>query len=182
VEELSELFLLTDDIIKFPDKYKRVCEGKILAALFYEPSTRTRLSFESAMYRLGGNVMGFADPMSSSTAKGETIGDTIRMIGSYAHIAVMRHPVEGAPKAASLYSKIPVINAGDGGHQHPTQTLTDLYTIRSAKKRLDSLTVGFAATLNSGAPSILSSRLWSGMKNIRFFFISPPELRLRPGW
>ena len=150
VEELSNLLDLASDIEKNPDKYKNACNGKKIATLFYEPSTRTRLSFEAAMINLGGQVLGFSSAASSSAAKGESVSDTIRMISCYADICAMRHPKEGAPVVASLKSSIPVINAGDGGHQHPTQTLTDLMTIRSLKGRLDGLTIGLCGDLKFG--------------------------------
>lgn len=142
VEETNELLDLAADIEKNPDKYTDICKGKKIATLFYEPSTRTRLSFETAMLNLGGNVIGFSDANSSSASKGESVADTIRLISCYADICAMRHPKEGAPLVASLHSTIPVINAGDGGHQHPTQTLADLMTIRSLKGRLDHITIG----------------------------------------
>ena len=147
VEQLETLFCLADDIIAVPDKYAGRCAGKILATMFFEPSTRTRLSFEAAMERLGGKVLGFADSASSSATKGESIADTIRMISCYADIAVIRHPAEGAAHVAALHSFIPVINAGDGGHQHPTQTLTDLYTIRAKKGHFDNLTIGLCGEI-----------------------------------
>ncbi len=134
LEELDEIFQLADQIIANPEKFTHTCEGKLLATLFYEPSTRTRFSFEAAMLRLGGQVIGFSEPSSSSAAKGESVADTIRTVACYADIIAMRHPKEGAPKVASMYSPIPVINAGDGGHQHPTQTLTDLLTIKIHKR------------------------------------------------
>ena len=149
-KELDELFDLANDIEHNPDKYAHACDGKILATCFYEPSTRTRLSFESAMTRLGGKVIGFSDAASSSASKGESVSDTIRVISCYADICAMRHPKEGAPLVASLHSTIPVINAGDGGHQHPTQTLTDLMTIRSLLGRLDNMTVGLCGDLKFG--------------------------------
>ena len=144
VEELDQLLDLANDIEHHPEKYAHKCEGKKLATLFYEPSTRTRLSFEAAMMNLGGNVIGFSNAASSSAAKGESVSDTIRMISCYADICAMRHPKEGAPMVASLKSSIPVINAGDGGHQHPSQTLTDLLTIRSLKGRLHDITIGLS--------------------------------------
>ena len=145
---------------KHPDKYAHACDGKKIATLFYEPSTRTRLSYETAMLNLGGSVIGFASADSSSASKGESVADTIRVISCFADICAMRHPKEGAPLVASQVSSIPVINAGDGGHQHPTQTLTDLLTIRSLKGRLSNLTIGHCGDLNSAAPFILSSALW----------------------
>ena len=150
VEELDQLLNLGNDIEANPKKYAHACDGKKLATLFYEPSTRTRLSFEAAMMNLGGNVLGFSSADSSSATKGETVADTIRMVACYADICAMRHPKEGAPLVASLHSPIPVINAGDGGHQHPTQTLTDLLTIRSLKGRLDNLTIGLCGDLKFG--------------------------------
>ena len=150
VDEIEQLLDLASDIEQHPGKYAHVCDGKKLATLFYEPSTRTRLSFESAMLNLGGSVLGFQSADASSAAKGESVADTIRVISCYADIAAMRHPKEGAPLVASQFSTIPVINAGDGGHQHPTQTLTDLLTIRSLKGRLSDMTVGLPATPVSG--------------------------------
>ena len=178
VEELDQLLNLANDIEANPKKYAHACEGKKLATLFYEPSTRTRLSFEAAMMNLGGNVLGFSSADSSSATKGETVADTIRMVACYADICAMRHPKEGAPLVASLHSPIPVINAGDGGHQHPTQTLTDLLTIRSLKGRLDNLTIGLCGDLKFGRTvhSLISALvLYTG---IRFVLISPEELRI----
>ena len=149
-EELEELMDLADDIRLHPEKYAKSCEGKKLATCFYEPSTRTRLSFEAAMLNLGGSVLGFSSADSSSAAKGESVSDTIRVISGYADICAMRHPKEGAPLVASLHSEIPVINAGDGGHQHPTQTLTDLFTIRSLKGKIQDLTIGLCGDLKFG--------------------------------
>lgn len=177
-EELEEVFELADRIIERPEEYSNLCEGKLLATLFYEPSTRTRLSFEAAMIRLGGKVIGFSEAGSSSTAKGESIADTIRTIGCYSDIAVMRHPKEGAPKVASLYSTIPVINAGDGGHQHPTQTLTDLLTIRSIKGSLSDLTIGLCGDLKFGRTVHSLIKAMSRYKNITFQLISPKELKI----
>ena len=178
VEQLEKLFQLTDDIIAKPEKYARSCVGKILATMFFEPSTRTRLSFEAAMERLGGKVLGFADPASSSASKGESIADTIRMIGCYADIAVIRHPAEGAAHVAALHSFIPVINAGDGGHHHPTQTLTDLLTIKREKGRLDSLVVGCCGDLKFGRTVHSLIGAMSRYENVRFVLISPEELRV----
>ena len=178
VEELDQLLNLANDIEANPKKYAHACDGKKLATLFYEPSTRTRLSFEAAMMNLGGNVLGFSSAASSSATKGETVADTIRMVACYADICAMRHPKEGAPLVASLYSPIPVINAGDGGHQHPTQTLTDLLTIRSLKGRLDNLTIGLCGDLKFGRTvhSLISALVrYTG---IRFVLISPEELRI----
>ena len=178
VEELDQLLNLANDIEANPKKYAHACEGKKLATLFYEPSTRTRLSFEAAMMNLGGNVLGFSSADSSSATKGETVADTIRMVACYADICAMRHPKEGAPLVASLHSPIPVINAGDGGHQHPTQTLTDLLTIRSLKGKLDNLTIGLCGDLKFGRTvhSLISALVrYTG---IRFVLISPEELRI----
>lgn len=178
VEELDTLFDLAEDISKNPVKYAHVCEGKILATCFYEPSTRTRLSFESAMTRLGGRVLGFSDAASSSASKGESVSDTIRVVSCYADICAMRHPKEGAPMVAAEKSGIPVINAGDGGHYHPTQTLTDLLTIRTLKGRLDNFTIGLCGDLKFGRTvhSLINALVrYSGIK---FIFISPEELRV----
>jgi len=180
VEELQELFELGDRIIESPEKYSGACRGKLLATLFYEPSTRTRFSFEAAMLRLGGQTIGFSEPGSSSVSKGESIGDTIRTIGCYADIAVMRHPKEGAPLLASKKSVIPLINAGDGGHQHPTQTLTDLMTIRRYKKRLDNLVIGLCGDLKFGRTVHSLVKALSRYDNIKFVFISPNELEIPP--
>ncbi len=178
VEELEKLFGLADDIAKNPGRYSHICEGKKLATCFYEPSTRTRLSFESAMYNLGGKVLGFSDAASSSAAKGESVSDTIRMISCYADICAMRHPKEGAPMVASTKSSIPVINAGDGGHQHPTQTLTDLLTIRSLKGRLGHFTIGLCGDLKFGRTVHSLINALVRYEGIRFIFISPEELRI----
>ena len=178
VEEIGQLLDLANDIEKNPQKYAHVCDGKKLATLFYEPSTRTRLSFESAMLRLGGSVLGFSSADSSSAAKGESVSDTIRVISCYADICAMRHPKEGAPLRAAHYSRIPVINAGDGGHQHPTQTLTDLLTIRSLKGRLDHLTVGLCGDLKFGRTVHSLINALVRYSDIRFVLISPPELRI----
>lgn len=177
-EELDRLFDLANDIERSPQKYAHACDGKILATCFYEPSTRTRLSFESAMTRLGGRVIGFSDAGSSSASKGESVSDTIRVISCYADICAMRHPKEGAPMVASEHSRIPVINAGDGGHQHPTQTLTDLLTIRSLKGRLDSFTIGLCGDLKFGRTVHSLINALVRYDNIRFVFISPEELRV----
>jgi len=178
VEEMNEIFDLADKIIKNPKDYAHICHGKILAALFYEPSTRTRFSFEAAMLRLGGSTLGFSEPNSSSVAKGESIADTIRTVGCYADIAVIRNPKEGAPRVASMYSEIPVINAGDGGHQHPTQTLTDLLTIKSIKKRLHNLTVGLCGDLKFGRTVHSLIKALSRYEKIKFVLISPSELKV----
>ena len=178
VEELDKLFALADDIEKDPAKYAHKCDGKILATCFYEPSTRTRLSFETAMTRLGGRVIGFSDAASSSASKGESVSDTIRIISCYADICAMRHPKEGAPMVAAEKSLIPVINAGDGGHQHPTQTLTDLMTIRRRMGRLDDLTIGLCGDLKFGRTVHSLIKTMARCKNIRFVLISPEELRV----
>ena len=177
-EELEKLFVLADDIKNNKEKYAHMCNGKILATCFYEPSTRTRLSFESAMIRLGGQVIGFSDAGSSSATKGESVSDTIRVISGYADICAMRHPKEGAPMVAMEKSLIPVINAGDGGHQHPTQTLTDLLTIRSMKGRLDGFTIGLCGALKFGRTVHSLINALVRYDNIRFIFISPDELRI----
>ena len=178
VDELDKLLDLANDIEKYPQKYAHACEGKKLATCFYEPSTRTRLSFEAAMLNLGGSVLGFASADSSSASKGESVSDTIRIISCYADICAMRHPKEGAPLVASQKSRIPVINAGDGGHQHPTQTLADLLTIRSLKGRLGNLTIGLCGDLKFGRTvhSLISALI--RYPGIRFVLISPEELRI----
>ncbi len=178
VEELDRLLDLANDIEKYPEKYAHACAGKILATLFYEPSTRTRLSFESAMLRLGGQVLGFSNAASSSADKGESVSDTIRMISCYADICAMRHNKEGAPMVASRVSGIPVINAGDGGHQHPTQTLTDLLTIRSLTGHLNHLTIGLCGDLKFGRTVHSLINALVRYDNISFVFISPEELRI----
>ncbi|MCD8326109.1 MAG: aspartate carbamoyltransferase [Lachnospiraceae bacterium] len=177
-EELDQLFDLADDIQKNRAKYAHACDGKILATCFYEPSTRTRLSFESAMLSLGGQVLGFASADSSSAAKGESVADTIRTVSCFADICAMRHPKEGAPMVAASKSRIPVINAGDGGHEHPTQTLTDLMTIRSLKGRLDNFTIGFCGDLKFGRTVHSLVHALMRYDNIHFVFISPEELRI----
>ena len=177
-EEFEEIFKLADQIIAKPEEFLHCCDGKLLATLFYEPSTRTRFSFEAAMLRLGGQVIGFSEPNSSSAAKGESIADTIRTIACYADVAVMRHPKEGAPKVASQYSEIPVINAGDGGHQHPTQTLTDLLTIRAAKGELENHTIGLCGDLKFGRTVHSLIKAMSRYKNNKFVLISPNELKV----
>lgn len=178
VEELDKLLMLATDIEKNPQKYAHACEGKKLATCFYEPSTRTRLSFEAAMLNLGGRVLGFASADSSSASKGESVSDTIRVISCYADICAMRHPKEGAPLVASQKSGIPVINAGDGGHQHPTQTLTDLLTIRSLKGRLDNLTIGLCGDLKFGRTVHSLIHALIRYPGIKFILISPEELRV----
>ena len=178
VDELDRLLDLANDIEKYPNKYAHACEGKKLATCFYEPSTRTRLSFEAAMLNLGGSVLGFDSADSSSASKGESVSDTIRVISCYADICAMRHPKEGAPLVASQKSRIPVINAGDGGHQHPTQTLADLLTIRSLKGRLDNMTIGLCGDLKFGRTvhSLISALI--RYPGIKFVLISPEELRI----
>lgn len=178
VEELYMLMDKAEDIKRDPDKYAHACDGKILAALFYEPSTRTRLSFEAAMLHLGGKTMGFADATSSSAAKGESVADTIRVVSCFADIAAMRHFKEGAPMVAAQFSGIPVINAGDGGHQHPTQTLTDLMTIKSSKGKLTSMKIGMCGDLKFGRTVHSLIRALLRYEGISFVFISPDELRL----
>jgi len=169
--ELNELLSLAQDIVKDPEKYKDACRGMKLATLFYEPSTRTRLSFESAMYNLGGNVLGFSSADSSSVAKGESIADTARMISCYADICAMRHPKEGAPLVAANHASIPIINAGDGGHNHPTQTFTDLLTIKCLKNSLDNLTLGFCGDLKFGRTVHSLINAMVQYKNIKILFI-----------
>lgn len=178
VTELEDLLNLARDISKEPKKYSHVCDGKKLATLFYEPSTRTRLSFEAAMLNLGGSVLGFSSANSSSASKGESVADTIRVISCYADICAMRHPKEGAPMVAASKSSIPVINAGDGGHQHPTQTLTDLMTIRELRGSLDNFTIGLCGDLKFGRTvhSLINSLV--RYKNVKFVLISPKELRI----
>lgn len=177
-KELDQILTLGQNMMKDPEKYAHVCDGKKLATLFYEPSTRTRLSFEAAMLNLGGSVLGFSSADSSSAAKGESVADTIRVISSYADICAMRHPKEGAPTVAAMYSEIPVINAGDGGHNHPTQTLTDLITIKTLMGRLDHMTIGMCGDLKFGRTvhSLINAMVrYSG---VRFILISPDELRI----
>jgi len=178
VSELTDLLDLARDISKDPKKYSHICDGKKLATLFYEPSTRTRLSFESAMLNLGGSVLGFSSANSSSASKGESVSDTIRVISCYADICAMRHPKEGAPMVAASKSSIPVINAGDGGHQHPTQTLTDLMTIRELRGSLDNFTIGLCGDLKFGRTvhSLINSLV--RYSNVRLVLISPKELRI----
>ena len=178
VSELSDLLDLARDISKDPKKYSHVCDGKKLATLFYEPSTRTRLSFEAAMLNLGGSVLGFSSANSSSASKGESVSDTIRVISCYADICAMRHPKEGAPMVAASKSSIPVLNAGDGGHQHPTQTLTDLMTIRELRGSLDNFTIGLCGDLKFGRTvhSLINSLV--RYNNVKFVLISPKELRV----
>lgn len=178
VDEINKLIALAETIIEEPTRYSEVCKGKKLATCFYEPSTRTRLSFESAMLNLGGQVLGFASADSSSASKGESVADTIRVISSYADICAMRHPKEGAPLVASLHSRIPVINAGDGGHNHPTQTLTDLLTIKNLKGRLDNLTIGLCGDLKFGRTVHSLIQAMVRYTGVRFILISPEELKI----
>ncbi|MDF2609329.1 MAG: aspartate carbamoyltransferase [Lachnospiraceae bacterium] len=178
VSELSDVLNLAEQMIQNPKKYSSVCQGKKLATLFYEPSTRTRLSFEAAMINLGGSVIGFSTADSSSASKGESVADTIRVISSYADVCAMRHPKEGAPLVASMYSSIPVINAGDGGHNHPTQTLTDLLTIKNLKGRLDNLTIGLCGDLKFGRTVHSLINAMVRYENVSFVLISPDELKI----
>lgn len=177
-EEIDEMIDVANDIIANPDKYAEKCKRKKLATLFFEPSTRTRLSFEAAMYELGGNVLGFSEAQSSSAAKGESVSDTIRTVGAYADIIAMRHPKEGAPMVACRKSTVPIINAGDGGHNHPTQTLTDLLTIKREKGSFNNLTIGFCGDLKFGRTVHSLMAAMSRYDNVKFIFISPDELRL----
>lgn len=178
VKEIDDIIALADDIIADKKKYAKVCEGKKLATLFFEPSTRTRLSFEAAMLELGGSVLGFSEANSSSASKGETVEDTIRVVSCYADIIAMRHPVEGAPKVASYTSLVPVINAGDGGHSHPTQTMTDLLTIHREKGSFENLTIGLCGDLKFGRTVHSLVKAMSRYKNIKFALISPKELSM----
>ena len=178
VQEIDDICSLAEQMIVDPVAFSDVCRGKILATLFFEPSTRTRLSFEAAMLRLGGSVLGFADASSSSSTKGETLADTIRVVSSYADIIAMRNPKEGSALVASQYSSVPVINAGDGGHHHPTQTLTDLLTIRSLKGGFEGQTSGFCGDLKFGRTVHSLAKAMSRYKNNRFVLISPPELSI----
>lgn len=178
MEELERVLSLAERVLKNPEKYSECCHGKKLATLFYEPSTRTRLSFEAAMLNLGGSVLGFSSADSSSAAKGESVSDTIRVVSNYADICAMRHPKEGAPFVASIHSSIPVINAGDGGHNHPTQTLTDLFTIKTLKGHLDHLTIGFCGDLKFGRTVHSLINAMVRYPGSRFILISPDELRI----
>ena len=178
VEEIDQILSLSQNIIENPSKYSRVCEGKLLATLFYEPSTRTRLSFESAMCRLGGSVVGFSEPNSSSVSKGESLGDTIRTVSCYADAIVMRHPVAGSAEEATKYTEVPFINAGDGGHQHPTQTLADLLTITCLKGNLTGHTIGICGDLRYGRTVHSLIKAMSRYKGTKFILISPKELRI----
>ncbi len=178
VEEIDELIAVADDIYENPEKYQEVCKHKILATLFYEPSTRTRLSFESAMLSLGGEVLGFSEASSSSASKGESVADTIAIVSGYADIIAMRHPKEGAPIVAARHARVPIINAGDGGHYHPTQTLADLLTIHHEKGRFDNLTIGLCGDLKFGRTVHSLIEAMSRYENIKFVLISPEELKL----
>lgn len=178
VEELDEIFKLAQDIISNPMKYSKICDGKILATLFYEPSTRTRFSFEAAMMRLGGKILGFSEPNSSSASKGETLADTIKMVSIYTDIIAMRHPKEGSARVASMYSRVPIINAGDGGHQHPTQTLADLLTIECLKKGLRGHTIGICGDLKFGRTVHSLIKAMTRYEDTKFILISPKELRV----
>ena len=180
-QEIDELIEKAQDIIAHPEDYREKCRYKKLATLFFEPSTRTRLSFEAAMYELGGQVLGFSEAQSSSAAKGESVADTVRVVSGYADIIAMRHPKEGAPLVASMAVDVPVINAGDGGHNHPTQTLTDLLTIKREKGRLDNLTVGFCGDLKFGRTVQSLIAALSRYENVKFVLVSPEELKL-PGY
>lgn len=178
VEEIDSLIAKAEDIVAHPEQYREKCRYKKLATLFFEPSTRTRLSFESAMMELGGNVLGFSEAQSSSASKGESVSDTVAVVSGYADIIAMRHPKEGAPLVASMRSDVPIINAGDGGHFHPTQTLTDLFTIKRELGRLDSLTIGLCGDLKFGRTVHSLIAAMSRYKNIKFVLISPTELKL----
>ena len=178
IEELDEIFCLAQDIMKSPEKYSKICDGKILATLFYEPSTRTRFSFEAAMMRLGGKVLGFSEPNSSSASKGETLADTIKMVSIYSDIIAMRHPLEGSARVATQFSSVPIINAGDGGHQHPTQTLADLLTITCLKGNLTGHTIGICGDLRYGSTVHSLIKAMSRYKGTKFILISPKELRI----
>ena len=178
VQEIDGLIATAEDIIANPGRYAEVCHGKKLATLFFEPSTRTRLSFEAAMLDLGGKTLGFADASTSSASKGETVGDTVRVVSCYADIIAMRHPKEGAPYAAAQVATVPIINAGDGGHNHPTQTLTDLLTIHRERGSLDNFTIGFCGDLKVGRTVHSLVAALSRCTGIKFVFISPPELRI----
>ncbi|MEW9078755.1 aspartate carbamoyltransferase [Terrisporobacter glycolicus] len=178
IKEIDEILNLAEDIIKNPSAYSRVCEGKLMATLFYEPSTRTRLSFEAAMKRLGGEIIGFSEPNSSSASKGESLGDTMRVVSGYVDLIVMRHPVAGAAEEAIKYTSVPFINAGDGGNQHPTQTLTDLLTIKSLKGTLSNHTIGLCGDLKYGRTVHSLVKAMNRYENNKFIFISPEELKM----
>ncbi|MGI6030889.1 MAG: aspartate carbamoyltransferase [Eubacteriales bacterium] len=177
-EEWEKLYALTCDIIDHPEKYAHACEGRLMATLFYEPSTRTMFSFQAAMQRLGGKIIGFSEPANSSVAKGEDLQDTIKIVSSYTDIVVMRNPIEGAAKAVSLYSSVPVVNAGDGGHLHPTQTLTDLTTIAKEKGHMDGLTVGMCGDLKNGRTVHSLIKALSRYENVTFVLVSPDNLKV----
>lgn len=178
VDEIDELITVANDIIDNPQNYSEKCKGKILATLFFEPSTRTRLSFESAMFKLGGNVLGFSEAQSSSSSKGESVADTVKVVSCYADIIAMRHPKEGAPMVASMNASVPIINAGDGGHNHPTQTLADLLTIKREKGGFNNLTIGFCGDLKFGRTVHSLIGAMSRYKNVKFVLISPDELKV----
>ncbi|ERK30514.1 aspartate carbamoyltransferase [Clostridium intestinale] len=178
VDELNEIFSLAEDIIKYPKEYSSLMQGRILATLFYEPSTRTRFSFEAAMMRLGGSVLGFSEPNSSSVSKGESLSDTIQIVSTYSDIIAMRHPKEGSAKVATMFSSVPVINAGDGGHQHPTQTLTDLLSIRNLKESIENNVIGICGDLKFGRTVHSLLKAMSRYKNNKFILISPKELTI----
>ena len=178
VKEIDEILNLAEDIMKNPSAYSRVCEGKLMATLFYEPSTRTRLSFEAAMKRLGGEIIGFSEPNSSSASKGESLGDTMRVVSGYVDLIVMRHPVAGAAEEAIKYTSVPFINAGDGGNQHPTQTLTDLLTIKSLKGTLSNHTIGLCGDLKHGRTVHSLVKAMTRYEDNKFVFISPEELKM----
>lgn len=178
LNELDSLFVLAEKIEKHPEQFQDVCRGKLLASLFFEPSTRTRLSFEAAMLRLGGSCLGFAEAASSSAAKGESLADTIRIVACYADIIVMRNPKEGAALLASRYSDVPVVNAGDGGHHHPTQTLTDLLTVKQLRGNIENFTIGFCGDLKFGRTVHSLAHTLTRYPNIKMVFISPPELQI----
>ena len=178
LDEINDIISLATDIISNPEKYAHVCDGKKLATLFFEPSTRTRLSFEAAMYELGGNVIGFSEASSTSASKGETVEDTVRIVSNYADIIAMRHPLEGAPRVAVTKTLVPIINAGDGGHAHPTQTLTDLLTVYREKGRLDNLTIGLCGDLKFGRTVHSLIKAMCRYKNIKFVLIAPNELQV----
>ena len=177
-DELNQIFNLAEEIISNPNDFSHICDGKILATLFYEPSTRTRFSFEAAMMKLGGKILGFSEPNSSSAAKGETLSDTIRMVSIYSDIIAMRHPKEGSAKVASMYASVPIINAGDGGHQHPTQTLTDLLTIKSEKGKLTNHKIGLCGDLKNGRTVQSLITAMSRYEGTEFILISPKELSI----
>lgn len=178
LDEIDDIISLATDIISNPKKYAHICDGKKLATLFFEPSTRTRLSFEAAMYELGGNVIGFSEASSTSASKGETVEDTVRIVSNYADIIAMRHPLEGAPRVAVTKTLVPIINAGDGGHAHPTQTLTDLLTVYREKGRLDNLTIGLCGDLKFGRTVHSLIKAMCRYKNIKFVLIAPNELQV----